>query len=115
MAAEEVAPAATRWLNGHAAELWRWTAVVLPVECADLPWVRVSTLCGVSSCSAWPPPTSGTFRTRAHVFGAPDAGARSGHPLAARGLRPDAASEVADSSWARSPGGGRRLGWVTTA
>jgi hypothetical protein len=37
----------------------------------------------------------------AHMFGPPNDGAFSGHPLASRGLRPYGAFEVKDSSWIR--------------
>jgi hypothetical protein len=42
-----------------------------------------------------------------HRFGPPNGKAIAAHPLAARGLKPDGAFEVKDSSWARDSFGGK--------
>lgn len=46
-----------------------------------------------------------------HRFGPPDRRGLAAHPLAARGLKPDGAFEVKDSSWAR---GGKGRHYVFT-
>ncbi len=47
-----------------------------------------------------------------HRFGPPDRRGLSAHPLAARGLKPDGAFEVRDSSWVRGAFGGRGKHYV---
>lgn len=49
-----------------------------------------------------------------HTFGAPDRRGLAAHPLAARGLKPDGAFEVKDSSWARDAFGGKGRHYVFT-
>ncbi|HEX4048859.1 MAG TPA: hypothetical protein VH309_13530 [Elusimicrobiota bacterium] len=48
----------------------------------------------------------------AHRFGPPDRRGLAAHPLAARGLKPDGAFEVKDSSWSREFPGGKGRHYV---
>lgn len=49
-----------------------------------------------------------------HRFGPPDRRGAAAHPLAARGLKPDGAFEVKDSSWARGAFGGKGRHYLFT-
>ncbi len=58
---------------------------------------------GISPETPTMPIAVATFdRPRAHLNGPPNDEALTGHPLAARGLRPYSVNEVFDSSWIRS-------------